>query len=275
MKLYYFTGTGNSLAVARRLAREIPGTELCPILGADPRERLTGSLGIVFPVHMVSVPVPVRRYLQTADFSGLDYFFAVGTHGGTPGNVNAYINHLLSSRGSRLLDGYFPIKMILNTPKGVAPRLLMSMNWAERIRPDDVTAMVERVDAVIPTIVQAVTARNTGSCAPGETTRAPGAGFFTRLLWKVSDGSTPSLNYLLDSQSCTGCGICSEVCPSGRVVLKGATPQWDEVQPCHFCYACFNFCPEQAIGVKHYTFKTGRYHHPEVGPGDVAAQKRS
>ena len=274
MKLYYFTGTGNSLAVARRLAREITGTELCPILGADPFERPTGALGLVFPVHMVGVPIPVRRYLTSADFSGLDYLFAVGTHGGTPGRVGAYIDYLLGSRGSRLLDAYFPLKMILNTPKGVAPRLLMSMNWAEKIRPIDVRAMSDRVAAAIPTIAQAVTTRRAAIRDSVEAHRARRAGILTRLLWKASDGSTPSLDFLLDSASCTGCGTCYDVCPSGRVILTGAVPHWVEEQPCYFCYACFNFCPQQAIGVKHYTFKTGRYHHPEVGPDDMAEQKR-
>ena len=276
MRLYYFTGTGNSLAVARRLAGAIPGAEFLPILGAARHEHPTGALGLVFPVHMVGVPIPVRRYLETTNLSGLDYFFAVGTFGGTPGKVGAYINNLLRSRGGRLLDDYFPLRMILNTPKGVAPRALMTMNWAEKIRKDDVDAMVERTVPEIASIARTVIAHRTGVCNTGDSiahSRVPKAGVAMRLLWKAADGSTPSLSFLVDAQSCTGCGICSEVCPSGRVVLNKTTPQWDIVHPCYFCYACFNFCPEQAIGVQHYTFKTGRYHHPEIGPHDVAAQK--
>ena len=274
MRLYYFTGTGNSLAVARRLAHEIPGIELRPIIGAQLGERPGGVLGMVFPVHMVGVPVPVRRYLESADFSALDYFFAVCTHGGTPGKVGAYINHILARRGSRLLDDYFALRMILNTPKGVAPRLLMTMNWAQKISPDQVAAMARRTASAIHEIAQTVAARSTGCEAPAERTRLPRAGELTRLLWKASEASTPALRFLLDREACTGCAVCSEVCPSCRVAMQDGAPRWDDSKQCYFCYACFNFCSEQAIGVKHYTFKTGRYHHPEIAAADVAAQTR-
>jgi ferredoxin len=276
MKLYYFTGTGNSLAVARRLAADIPNTTLLPILGANLGEHPTGALGLVFPVHMVGVPIPVRTYLETADLRGLDYFFAVATHGGIPGKVGALVNHLVGSRGRRHLDDFFPLHMILNTPKGVAPRPLMTMNWADKIKKGDVDAMVERTALEIAAIARFIIAHRS-SAGGAEESRMPKRmtrpGALTRLLWKAADGSTPSLSFLLDAESCSRCGTCGAVCPTGRVVLNGDIPRWDGSRPCYFCYACFNFCPEQAIGVKHYTFKTGRYHHPEVSALDVAAQK--
>ncbi len=42
---------------------------------------------------------------------------------------------------------------------------------------------------------------------------------------------------------------------------------------CYYCYACFNFCPEQSILVKNYTHKDGRYYHPDVTAKDIAEQK--
>lgn len=276
MKLFFFTGTGNSLAVARRLARDIPNTTLLPILGADPCEHPSGALGLVFPVHMVGVPIPVRRYLETADLRGLDYFFAVATHGGIPGKVGAFVNQLVESRGGRSLDDFFPLRMILNTPKGVAPRPLMTMNWADKIKKGDVDAMMNRTGPEIAAIAHVIAQRSAAGRAEEsrEPNRTPRPGALARLLWKAADGSTPSLSFLLDAESCSRCGTCGTVCPTGRVVLEGDVPRWDGAHPCYFCYACFNFCPEQAIGVKHYTFKTGRYHHPEISAFDVAAQKR-
>jgi Pyruvate/2-oxoacid:ferredoxin oxidoreductase delta subunit len=40
-----------------------------------------------------------------------------------------------------------------------------------------------------------------------------------------------------------------------------------------FCYACFNFCPRQAILVKGYNLKTGCYNHPGIRAEDIAGQK--
>ncbi|TVR94147.1 MAG: hypothetical protein EA428_00715 [Spirochaetaceae bacterium] len=40
----------------------------------------------------------------------------------------------------------------------------------------------------------------------------------TQLLWKVSDASSHSLEFRLDSAACTGCGICSSVCPYEKIL---------------------------------------------------------
>jgi NAD-dependent dihydropyrimidine dehydrogenase PreA subunit len=53
---------------------------------------------------------------------------------------------------------------------------------------------------------------------------------------------------------------------------KGKTV-WQKDVNCFHCYACYNFCPEQAILVKNYKRKKGRYHHPEITADDIASQK--
>jgi formate hydrogenlyase subunit 6/NADH:ubiquinone oxidoreductase subunit I len=52
-------------------------------------------------------------------------------------------------------------------------------------------------------------------------------------------------------------------------------PVWQAGVPCYFCYACFNFCPEQAILLKIYTKKNGRYHYPTITADEIARQKTS
>jgi Pyruvate/2-oxoacid:ferredoxin oxidoreductase delta subunit len=55
--------------------------------------------------------------------------------------------------------------------------------------------------------------------------------------------------------------------------MNHGKPLWQKDIKCYYCYACFNFCPEQAILVKNYTYKDGRYYHPNVTAKDIAEQK--
>jgi len=88
----------------------------------------------------------------------------------------------------------------------------------------------------------------------------------------LSERSNPKLQFLLDNE-CSGCGICEKTCPTNSIKLIEGKPHWDS-EKCRYCYACFNFCPVQAIGVRYYIKKLGRYHHPGIGWEDIAAQKK-
>jgi len=91
-----------------------------------------------------------------------------------------------------------------------------------------------------------------------------------KLLWSVNEKSKPKLGFILD-EGCTGCGLCETLCTTHRIRMNEEKPEWTS-EDCNYCYACFNYCPAQAIGVKHYTKKLGRYHHPEISAEDIAAQ---
>ena len=64
--IVYFTGTGNSLAAARRLA-DRTGDRAVPLRAVRP-EGLAAErrLGIVFPVYCFDAPPPVREFLARA-----------------------------------------------------------------------------------------------------------------------------------------------------------------------------------------------------------------
>jgi len=65
--IFYYTGTGNSLWVARELANRLGETELVAI--ANHRDGLEAvaskTIGLVFPVHMWGVPAPIVRFVKT------------------------------------------------------------------------------------------------------------------------------------------------------------------------------------------------------------------
>ena len=138
--LFYFTGTGNSLAVAKSIDEDLTDIILVPILRNDALDHIdecTEKIGLVFPVHLNAVPRIVTKFLGKIKLMSSVYFFAIATHGGAPGMSGLYLNRILKKLDINL-DGYFEIKMINNTPKGVAPKLLMNLNWEKDITPEKV-----------------------------------------------------------------------------------------------------------------------------------------
>ena len=66
IRIFWYSGTGNSLAVARNLGNALGGAELVPMRGnSEPPSADTGdTIGIVFPVHMWGPPPGVTRFIE-------------------------------------------------------------------------------------------------------------------------------------------------------------------------------------------------------------------
>jgi ferredoxin len=272
--LFYFTGTGNSLAVARTIAGATEAV-LVPVLREDALDCIakdTETVGLVYPVYMNAVPRVVEQLINKMTPMPSVYFYAIATHGGVPGMAGLYLNRVFKKRNMKL-DAYFELEMTNNTPKGVAPKFLMNLNWEGVITPEKVDKVLGKVQQATADIARTITSRQETTLhhVPSGAKRV--AYWMMSLIWSMSASSNHKLDFLLDA-SCTGCGTCERVCTTRRISMNQDKPQWIH-SDCSFCYACFNFCPEQAIGVQHYTKKLGRYHHPEVSATDVAAQLES
>ena len=114
-RIYYFSATGNCLAVAKRIAQEI-GADLVPISSLALRERVhieQKRIGIVFPAYLTAVlgvPLIVEKFIQNIDNLGDVRVFAVCTCGGYP-FANALaplekLRHLIRSCGGSLREEY-------------------------------------------------------------------------------------------------------------------------------------------------------------------------
>ncbi|MBN2397183.1 MAG: 4Fe-4S ferredoxin, partial [Deltaproteobacteria bacterium] len=87
--IFYYTGTGNSLWVARTVAGDVGGAELLPISKHTGGERPIHSkvAGLVFPVHIWGVPAPVIRFVETLGGSRPEYLFGIAVHAGQVSNT--------------------------------------------------------------------------------------------------------------------------------------------------------------------------------------------
>ncbi len=54
----------------------------------------------------------------------------------------------------------------------------------------------------------------------------------------------------LDAEKCTGCGVCTEVCPHGVFVVEDGQARIVDRDACIECGACALNCPEGALSVE-------------------------
>lgn len=270
--LFYFTGTGNSLAITRKIAEGLTDVTIVPMLKGDAHALIgkeTEKIGLIYPIHINAVPRVVVKFIEGLEFRSGIYVFAVATHGGAPGTAGLYLNKVLKQQQIPL-DAYFEIEMINNTPKGIAPKPLMVMDWELNITSEKIEAMLIRVNSSMKDIVNKITNSEKTTFLNMTSGRKKMTYWLMKPLWSISEKFQPKLTFVLDA-CCIGCGLCESICTTRRIKMTEGKPKWIN-ENCNFCYACFNYCPVQAIGVKYYTKKLGRYHHPEISAKDIGNQ---
>ena len=118
-EIYYFSGTGNSLHVARELQQRIPGANLIPVVSLLDKEVIetrAETVGFVFPIHLTTLPIPMREFVKKLDPRSAEYIFAVGTRIGTFCLANVALENMLREKGKRL-GAYFILNMANDSPR--------------------------------------------------------------------------------------------------------------------------------------------------------------
>lgn len=101
----------------------------------------------------------------------------------------------------------------------------------------------KREDAKIVLIKEDLAARKNQIAAVTEADRAAHQQFLSRIRQMPNGGPAPLFIRVTDT--CVGCGICREVCPTGSMQLREGKPPND----CQTCLACVHACPQKAIGL--------------------------
>ena len=243
MTVIYFSATGNSLAVAKRISGKCVSAvsllrENGPIELSDPE-----GIGIVAPVYFGQLPAPVSELLGRARLNA-PYLFAVLTYGELAGRAARHMRRE-GERNSIRFDYIRTIKMVDNN--------FTIVNVEKQVR----NAGRKKIPAHMEAIAGDVKLRKNSIERPGLADRI--VGIVEELLPQKRNFDS---GFSVEADRCNGCGTCAKVCPNGNIRLVGGRPQWQG--DCLKCTACYHNCPQEAI---RYRGERSRFcfRNPEIG----------
>jgi len=258
-KLYVYTGTGNSLWIARQLALELKEATVgfIPNLSSDFKVE-ADRVGIIFPVHIWGLPAHVIRFITHLQVKPETYLFALAVNAGQPAATLLQLKKLMSNQGQSLAQGYSFVMPSNYTPwGGPGPIENQKRRFSEA---------QEKVKTIAGTILR------------GEQKAVDRGPLWQNIVlsWmnKMSFRSVRKMDkkFWVDDK-CNDCGICSKVCPAGNIEMINEKPSW--LHRCEQCLACLQWCPQEAIQYGKKTVNYPRYHHPEVTLNDILEQAKA
>ena len=110
-EIFYFTGTGNSLLVAKSRSKKINGKiiSISSIMREDKINSCADIIGIVFPVYysdFKGIPLIIERFIEKIGNFNSKYIFVVCTHKGRPGSTIENLRKSLKKRNIDLAAGF-------------------------------------------------------------------------------------------------------------------------------------------------------------------------
>ena len=262
--ILYFSGTGNSLAIARKIAEAI-NDQLMPLIEAVQQDLTSEKrIGLVFPTYDFNLPPAMPEMISRLKISPKSYVFTVVTCGSAAGNCIWVLRRILREKGIELAYSHK-----VSVPDNSA--LAFGRN------PNKQLGKFKRVPARMEQIIRELE----------EESHVLHYSWFGLLSWllgrpAVERGMIHCLGPKVIADKCTGCGTCVRVCPMENIQLVESIKTKDRLSDlkntqiafvgdhCTVCLACVHACAQQAFRTNGQDVRKERqYRNPQVKLKDL------
>ncbi len=246
--ILYFSGTGNSEYVAKRICKET-GDEYISLFEKIRDHNFSEMHSerpwiIVVPTYAWRIPHIVQKWVENTSFTGNRDIYFIMTCGGSIGNAGKYLDKLCRKKNMNY--------------RGCIG-ITMPENYIALFSAPTQEIALKIIHQAEPVIDQAITFIKNNDTLP-----QINISFKDRM----NSGIVNNLFYPLfvhaknfyTTDACISCGKCVNVCPLNNVRMDNGKPAWGNY--CTHCMACICHCPKEAIeygkhsqGLTRYTCK--------------------
>ena len=244
--IFYFSGTGNSNYVAKRIADAL-GDALVNlndrIKASDTSSVETGErVIIVTPTYAWRIPRVVRDWLLKTELHGAKQVWFVMTCGSEIGNADKYNRELCAEKAISCMG----------TAQIVMPENYIAMFSAPQA--DKARQIVAKAEPSIDRAIAAIQSNQPFAPTRNKLYDRFMSGPVNPIFYKFF----VKANAFTASSACIGCGQCVKRCPMNNATLKDGKPSWGK--NCTHCMACICYCPKEAIEYGKKSVGQPRYH---------------
>ncbi len=240
--IFYFSSTGNSLYIAKKIKEEIDGKIIyIPDYNGNGSEFT--DIIIVTPVY--SFGLPVHTYDFLINLNNISKINIVLNYGGMCGGADYFI-YSLAKENNKNIYGIYKFKMpenytlTLSTPKFYNESLL------------------KKSDSEIKKIIAEIKANNKTELKKSITLQ--NTHYKNKSNWHmIADDYSVT-------EDCIKCGKCIAICPADNISFENGKIIFSD--KCVACLGCYHRCPQKAILYKNRK-KKNRYINPYINETDI------
>lgn len=258
--IFYFSGTGNSMHIAKNLAQQNDETliSIASIMnnknGCYEYDLKDNEIiGFVYPIYAWAPPKIVLEFIEKLKLINYknNYIFTVATCGGNIGNTIKVIDECLKKKNLYLKSG-FSIQMPNNY-------IIMGDVDTKEVEQKKLLAAEDRLKI----INKVIKSREEGIY---KVEKGIMPGILTSIINPLFNKAAINTKKFYTNDKCTGCGICESICNCQTIKVEGR-PVWRD--NCTQCLACINLCPAKAIQYGKKTESKGRYKNPNISLNEM------
>lgn len=248
--ILYFSGTGNSEYVAKRISREL--ADECINLFEKIRKNDFSTMHsqrswvVVVPTYAWRIPHIVQKWIENTLFTGNKNIYFILTCGGSIGNAGKYLVKTCKRKGMNYCG-------CIGIP--------MPENYIALFSTPTQEKAMQIIEQAEPVINQAIHYIKNGNPLPQ---------ISISIKDNINSGIVNDLFYpifvhakkFFATGDCISCGKCVNMCPLNNIQIENGLPVWGN--SCTHCMACICHCPKEAIeygkhsrGLIRYTCKKG------------------
>ena len=232
--VFYFSGTGNSKYIGRRIADDI-GDSLYSINSALKNNEYFNDTDIdilIFsvPTYAWRIPHVVENWIRKSSFKNGAKAYFVMNCGGEIGNAEKYVRKLCKECSLEFMG---------------CAEIVMPENYLAMFStptPEQGKKIIARAEPLIDSIITSI---KSISPLPAHKTSLTGKAMSSIVNVLFYPLCVKADKFIVDSEKCIGCGKCAAECPLNNVRIVEGKPVWDK--DCTHCMACICGCPAEAI----------------------------